>query len=319
MRGALKASSGWTLLKRVTTDWIDHEGPRLAASLSLYTLLSLAPLVILTIAVTAFVFGRPAAQQAIVQEVATLMGQEGARAVQTVITYGKTPKGGGWASFIGIFILLLGASSVFGELQSALNKIWEVRANSRGGVLAWLRSRLFSFAMVLAIGFLSLVSLVLSAALTALGTYFSGALPAPAWLLNALNELISFFLIAALIAAIFKFVPDVKIRWLDVWVGAAATALLFTLGKALIGLYVGKAAVGSAYGAAGSLVVVIVWVYYSAMIFYFGAEFTRARRTRPGVALSPNEHLRRPAASKPFSDQASAGSASTRGAQAGGP
>lgn len=280
MRHTLAGQSAWALLKQATADWLDHEGPRLAAALSLYTLLSLAPLVILTIALTSFAFGRPAAQQAIIREVASLMGVDGARAIQTVITYGTSPQGGGWASFIGVCILLVGASSVFGELQSALNKIWEVEAGARGGLLAWLKSRLFSFAMVLAIGFLSLVSLTLSAALTAFSTYFSGALPAPAWLLHASNALISFLIITALIAAILKYVPDVRVRWRDVWEGAAATALLFTLGKALIGLYLGKAAVGSAYGAAGSLVVVIVWVYYSAMIFYFGAEFTRVRASR---------------------------------------
>ena len=266
----------WPLLRDAGISWIEHEGARLAASLSLYTLLSLAPLVILTIALTSFAFGRPAAQQAILREVSNLVGEEGARAVQTVITYGKTPKGVNGASIIGIVILLFGASSVFGELQSALNKVWEVRSNSHNGPLGWIRSRLFSFAMVLAIGFLSLVSLMTSAALTTFGTYFSGALPAPVWMLHLANALISFLVITALIAAILKYVPDVAIRWRDVWVGAAVTAALFTLGKAAIGLYLGTAAVGSAYGAAGSLVVVIVWVYYSAMIFYFGAEFTRA-------------------------------------------
>ena len=283
--GRAVSSNKWHLIRDTGANWIAHEGARLAASLSLYTLLSLAPLVILTIAVTSFAFGRPAAQQAILSEVSHLVGEEGARAVQAVITYGKTPKGASGASIIGILILLFGASSVFGELQSALNKIWEVPANSRNSLLGWIRSRLFSFAMVLSIGFLSLVSLIASAALTTFGTYFSGALPAPAWLLHLANALISFLVITALIAAILKYVPDAAIRWRDVWVGAAVTAALFSLGKAAIGLYLGTAAVGSAYGAAGSLVVVIVWVYYSAMIFYFGAEFTRAHAA---LSLPPN-------------------------------
>jgi membrane protein len=260
-------------------NWATHEGARLSASLSLYTLLSLAPLVILTIALTSFVFGRPAAQQAILQEVSGLVGKEGARAVQAVIAYGNTPKGTDGASLIGIVVLLFGASSVFGELQSALNKIWEVRSSAHNGLLGLVRSRLFSFAMVLAIGFLSLVSLIASAAIASFGLYFSGALPAPAWILHVANGLFSFVVVTALIAAILKYVPDVAIRWRDVWVGAVVTASLFTLGRAAIGFYLGTAAVGSAYGAAGSLVVVIVWVYYSAMIFYFGAEFTRANAT----------------------------------------
>ena len=258
----------------------------MSASLSLYTLLSLAPLVILTIALTSWAFGRPAAQHAIISEVSHLVGEEGARAVQAVITYGKTPKGTNGASIIGILVLLFGASSVFGELQSALNKIWEVPPGARHSLMGLVRSRLFSFAMVLAIGFLSLVSLIASAALTTFGIYFSAALPAPAWVLHLGNAGITFVLITALIAVILKYVPDVAIRWRDVWVGAVVTAALFTLGKAAIGVYLGSAAVGSAYGAAGSLVVVIVWVYYSAMIFYFGAEFTRAHaaasaRTNP--------------------------------------
>jgi membrane protein len=284
--------SRWHVLKGAAANWIAHEGARLAASLSLYTLLSLAPLVILTIALTSFAFGRPAAQQAILREVSNLVGEEGARAVQAVITYGKTPKGINGASIFGILVLLFGASSVFGELQSALNKIWEVRPSSHNGLLGWIRSRLLSFAMVLAIGFLSLVSLIASAALSTFGTYFSGALPAPAWILHIANALISFLVITALIAAILKYVPDAAIRWRDIWVGAAVTAALFTLGKAAIGIYLGTAAVGSAYGAAGSLIVVIVWVYYSAMIFYFGAEFTRAHATL-GVprnhSVSPRE------------------------------
>ncbi|MBS0580826.1 MAG: YihY/virulence factor BrkB family protein [Proteobacteria bacterium] len=267
---------GW-IARRALDNWIEHEGARLAASLSFYTLLSLAPLVILTIAITAALFGRPAAQQSIIGEVGRLVGPEGARAVEAVVTYGHTPDGGGRASIIGLVILLFGASSVFGELQSALNKIWDVPGKGRVSLLSLVRSRLFSFAMVLAIGFVSLVSLTVSAGLTAFETYFSHAVSGPLWVLNLLNALVSFAGIAGLIAVVLKYVPDAPVRWRDVWFGAVTTAFLFSVGKSLIGLYLGKAAVGSAYGAAGSLVVVIVWVYYSAMIFYFGAEFTRAR------------------------------------------
>jgi membrane protein len=212
--------------------------------------------------------------------------------VQIVIEHGKEPHAGSIASIIGIIILIAGASSVFGELQSALNKIWDVQpaAGDTGlasltGLVSLIMSRLVSFALVLGFGFLLLVSLVFSAALAAFGRLFSAHLALPTVLLAATNALVSFVGIFVLIALILKYVPDVSLRWRDVWPGALATALLFTVGKALLGLYLGKAAVGSAYGAAGSLIVVILWVYYSAMIFYFGAEFTRIRASRRALKL----------------------------------
>ncbi len=269
----------WQDLKQTADSWLAHEGPRLAASLSLYSLLSLAPLVILTIAVASLIFGASAAQQALVDQVREVMGGDGARTVQTVIEHGKEPHAGSVASVIGIVILIAGASSVFGELQSALNKIWDVKPPA-SGLLTLLRSRLVSFALVLGFGFLLLVSLLFSTALTAFGHFFSARLSLPTALLAAANALVSFGGIFVLIALILKYVPDVRLRWRAVWPGALATAVLFTVGKALLGLYLGKTAVGSAYGAAGSMIVVILWVYYSAMIFYFGAEFTRVRALR---------------------------------------
>jgi membrane protein len=275
-----------TFLKGVVDGWLKHEGARLAASLSFYTLLSLAPLVILTIALTSVALGRPAAQAVLLSEAGQLMGPDGSRAVTTVITYGKEPHSATWASVIGIVLLLFGASSVFGELQSALNKIWEVRVRPGYDLLSLVKSRMFSFAMVLAIGFMSLASLTISAVLATLGTYFDSILPAPAWVLITINSVVSFAIITALIGVVLKYVPDARIPWRDVWVGATTTAVLFTIGKALIGLYLGKAAVGSAYGAAGSFVAVVVWVYYSAMIFYFGAEMTRERHARDRPIVS---------------------------------
>ena len=277
----------WHELTRAADSWLEHEGPRLAASLSLYSLLSLAPLVVLTIAIASLAFGQSAAQEALIDEVRDLMGGDGARTVQTVIEHGKEPHAGGVASVIGIIVLVAGASSVFGELQSALNKIWEVKPPSSAGLLNMMKSRLVSFALVLGFGFLLLVSLVFSAALAAFGRLFSAHLALPTPLLAGTNAVVSFAGIFVLIALILKYVPDVRLRWRDVWPGALATAFLFTIGKALLGLYLGKAAVGSAYGAAGSLVVVILWVYYSAMIFYFGAEFTRVRAGRHVHSLSP--------------------------------
>ncbi|MBV9346092.1 MAG: YihY/virulence factor BrkB family protein [Gammaproteobacteria bacterium] len=264
-------------LMRTYNAWNDHEGMRLAASLSFYSILSLAPLVILAISLVALVVGRSAAQTAVITQVQGLMGADGAQAVQSVIAHAQSPSGGALASAIGLVTLLFGASGVFGELQSALNKIWEAKPPTGSGWWYMVRTRLFSFGMVLGIGFLLLVSLLLSAGLAALSGYLGDVLPLPKVLLSVLNFVVSFLGISFLFALIFKYVPDAPVRWRDVWLGAVVTALLFTIGKALIGLYLGRAAVGSAYGAAGSLIVVIVWVYYSAMIFFFGAEFTHVR------------------------------------------
>jgi len=267
----------WVTLKQTFWAWNDHEAPRLGAALSFYTMLSLAPLVILVIAIASLVFGHSAAQNDIIREVQGIMGTEGAKAVETVIEHGQKPTSV-LASVIGVIILLVGASGAFSELQSALNKIWDVQPNNGSAVASLIKARLFSFGMVLAVSFLLLVSLVVTAGLAVVGKFFGEILPMPV-LMHAINFLISFVGISALFALIFKYVPEAKIEWKDVWEGAIATALLFTIGKSLIGLYLGKAAVGSAYGAAGSLIVVIVWVYYSAMIFFFGAEFAHVRAT----------------------------------------
>jgi membrane protein len=277
----------WRCLQQTWDNWLTHDGPRLAASLSLYSLLSLAPLVILSIAIASLAFGRTAAQNTLINEMRSVMGQDGARTIQAVIQhgYGKTSRS--TASVVGVLILLFGASSVFGELQSGLNKVWEVRAPTNAGLWGLVKSRLVSFALVLGFGFLLLVSLLFSAALAAFGRYLSNHLSLPHAVLAAIDALVSFGGIFLLIGLIVRYVPDVRLRWRDVWQGALATALLFTIGKALLGLYLGKAAVGSAYGAAGSLVVVIVWVYYFSMIFYFGAEFTRVRAAWPRERVRP--------------------------------
>jgi membrane protein len=264
----------WPLLHRTFSDWNDHEAPRLGAALSFYTILSLAPLIILVIAVVALAFGRSTAQDQILDQVQGMIGRDGAIAVRTVIEHAEKPASGRLTYIVGVITILFGASGVFGELRSALNKIWSVKPESAGGVVSLIKQRFFSFGMVLAIGFLLLVSLVISAALEASGRFVGGILPIPEIVLRGINFIVSFAGVAVLFALIFKYVPETKIAWKDVRVGAIATASLFTLGKFLIGVYLGKAAVGSAYGPAGSLIVVIVWVYYSSMIFFFGAEFT---------------------------------------------
>jgi len=270
----MKLSTLWPTVRRTFSEWNDHEAPRLAAALSFYTILSLAPLVILVIAVVALAFGRSSAQDQILSQVQGMIGQDGATAVKTMIEHADKPASGMLASVVGLITLLFGASGVFGELRSALNKIWGAKPEGASGILGMIKQRFFSFGMVLAIGFLLLVSLILSAGLAAASKFFGGLLPIPKVILSAMNLLVSFGAISVLFALIFKYVPETKIAWKDVWTGAIGSAFLFTLGKFLIGIYLGKAAVGSAYGAAGSLIVVIVWVYYSSMIFFFGAEFT---------------------------------------------
>ncbi|GAC1661504.1 MAG: YihY/virulence factor BrkB family protein [Candidatus Dormibacteraceae bacterium] len=268
--------SFWGTLKETFWAWSEHEAPTRGAALSFYTLLSVAPLVILVVAIASVVFGHSAVQSEFIAQVRSFMGAEAAQAIARVIERGHTPNGV-FASVLGVITLLFGASGAFSELHSALNKIWNVQPQAGSGVASLIRSQLLSFGMVLGVGFLLLVSLVITTALAVVGRFFGEILPLPEPVLHTLNFAISFAAIAALFALIFKYVPDARIRWRDVWEGALATALLFTIGKSLIGLYLGKAAVGSAYGAAGSLIVVIVWIYYSAMIFFFGAEFAHVR------------------------------------------
>lgn len=265
---------GWELLKRTFQRWSAHEAPRLGAALAYYSMLSLAPLMVLVVAIVGLVFGENAAAAQVANQVRDMVGDQGASAIQALVWNARSSPAGGLASAIGIATLLFGASSVFAELRAILNLVWEADKPARVDVLTMLRHRFFSFGMVLAVGFLLIVSLTISAMLAAAGKYFSQWLPVPADALDALNFLVSFAVTTGAFALLYKYVPVVRIAWNDVWIGAFATALMFTVGKTLIGLYLGRASFGSAYGAAGSLIVVIVWVYYSAQIFIFGAEFT---------------------------------------------
>jgi membrane protein len=262
------------LLKRTYTDWSRDKVPRMGAALAYYTIFSLAPLLVIAIAIAGFVFGKDAVQGRIMGEIQGLIGYESARAVQTMIQSAHKPAHGLVATIVGVVVLLVGASGVFSEMQDALNTIWKVDTTSRTGVWSLVRYRFLSFGMVLGIGFLLLVSLVLSAALSAAAGYLEDFISVPPAVLHAIDFLFSVFFIAALMALIFKLLPDVKIAWSDVWVGAALTSLLFTLGKFLIGFYIGKSVTTSAYGAAGSVVIILAWIYYSAQLLYFGAEFT---------------------------------------------
>lgn len=265
--------------------WNEINAPRLGAALAFYTTLSIAPLLVVCVGIAGIVFGREAAQAQIIYQIQNLVGPEGGAAIQSLLLQShKTPGSSGIiAAAVGVFMLLLGASAVFGELRDSLNLVWGVKSNTNGGgLLRMLRYRSTSFAMVLGIGFLLMVSLLLSAAIAAAGKFFQRFLPAPEAMLHLGSTVLSFLALTVLFALLYKVVPDVRIEWQDVWIGAGVTSLLFSVGKFLIGLYLGKASVGSAYGAAGSLVVFLVWVYYSAQIFFLGAQFAHIFAERHG-------------------------------------
>jgi membrane protein len=279
----------WYLIRESMSAWSEDRAPSMGAAIAYYTLFSIAPLLVIVIAIAGLVFGAEAAQNAIAAQLDGLIGREGAVAVQGLLKSASEPARGAISTIVGAITLVIGATTVFAELQNALDRIWEVpAARKRGGILALLRTRLLSLGMVLVLGLLMLVSLVLSAALAALGRWWGGFLGEWETLLQVINFAVSFVMITGLFAAIYRIMPRAAIAWRDVWVGAAVTALLFSVGKTLIGLYLGKSAVTSGFGAAGSMVVLLVWVYYSAQIFLLGAEFTWAyahasgsRATRP--------------------------------------
>jgi membrane protein len=274
------------LLRQAASDWSDDNALRLSASFAFYTLLSLAPLLVLIVAVAALAFGRKAAEGQLAWEIQGIVGIDQARAVETVIRSALKPEGNVIATLFSVLTLALGATSVVVELQDALNFIWHVPTDpgktKLAGIASLVKQRFYSLVMVLAVGFLLLVSLVISAWIAAMGESFGAKLPIPESGLHAISFLISFLVITFLFAAIYKIMPDVVLKWSDVLVGASFTSLLFTAGKQLIGLYLGKAAIGSSYGAAGSLVIVLVWVYYSAQLFFFGAEFTKVYTRKYG-------------------------------------
>ncbi len=272
-------------LREVYDQWSRDNAMSQGAALAYYTFFSMAPLLVLAIAIAGLAFGRAAAEGQIVQQIETAMGADGARTIQAMIARASTPAAGLTATAISLVTMLLGASGVFGQLQASLDHIWGVAERTGGGLLGWLRRRLASFGMVLVIGFLLLVSLVLSAGLSGARERLGEYLPASASLLPLVDFLIPFAVITLMFAMIYKLLPSAKLRWGDVWLGAAVTSLLFSVGKTGIGVYLGRAGVTSVYGAAGSLVLVLMWIYYSAQILLLGAEFTEVYSRRYGSRL----------------------------------
>jgi membrane protein len=280
----------WQLLKQTFDEWNEDKASRLAAALAYYTIFSLAPLLVIVIAIAGFVFGQEAARGEIVAQIQGLVGRSGAEVIETAIQNANQPTTGGIASVISIGALLFGAIGVFAQLQDALNTIWEVQPKPGRPVKGFIRRNFSAFSMVLGIGFLLLVSLVLSAVLAGVSTYFSNLLPGFGFIWQIVNFVVGFVVTTFLFAMIFKFLPNVEITWGDVWIGAVITSLLFSVGRFLLGTYLGNAGFGSTYGAAGSLIIILAWVYYAAQILFFGAEFTHVYARKYGSQIVPDKY-----------------------------
>jgi membrane protein len=293
-RGAPKAAfatgSEWLdLLRAAIGSWLADRAPSMGAAIAYYTVFSLAPVLILVIAVAGLVFGKEAAEGALFDQIAALVGKESAGAVQALLRSASGTASGIIATLVGLFALVLAATGVFGEVQAALNVIWKAKPSAETGLWKLVKLRLRSLGLIVGIGALLALSLVLSAALEAFSAYLAAILPGLPAVLDGLNFLLSFAMSTVLFAMIFKVLPDAAVEWRDVWIGAAVTALLFTVGRHAISLYIGTSGVRSVYHAAGTLVLLLVWIYYSAQILLFGAEFAkaygdrrRAKRTQQG-------------------------------------
>jgi len=272
----------YTLARNAVGGWVDDNASSMGAAIAYYTMLSMAPLLLIVITVAGLIFGEEAARGALFGELSQLVGTEGAQAIQAILSSSSDLSGGLLSIAIGLITLFIGATSVFAELQSDLDRIWKAPLPKGGGLQRFIRTRLLSFGVIIGVGFLLIVSLVTSAAIAAVGTIWNQWMGGTEALLQTLNFVVGFAVITSLFAIIYKLLPSTPIAWGDVWFGGAATSLMFSIGKFLIGLYLGKAAISSSFGAAGTLVVVVVWVYYSAQIFLLGAEFTYHYALRHG-------------------------------------
>ena len=282
----------WSVLQKAAADWIRDRAPRLGAALAYYTIFSMVPLLIVIIAIIGLVFGQEAAQAAIMEQISRLIGPQSAAAIKDMIQRADQPSTGIISTIIATVTLLGGAAGFFGQLKDALNTVWGIEPKAGRGIWGFVRDNFLSFATLLGTAFLLLVSLLLSTALAAIGKWFGQLLPLPEVVLQSFNLLLSLVVITGLFALIFKVLPDAHIAWRDVWIGAALTSVLFTIGKFAIELYLGKSNVGSSYGAAGSLVLILVWVYYSVQILLYGAEFTQVYANLVGQKIQPTEEAK---------------------------
>jgi membrane protein len=278
------------LLQKTFKEWQEDNASRIAAALAYYTVFSISPLLVIAIAIAGAFFGQDTAQAQITEKLTGLVGEDGVKPILLALNNISQPKVRGLASLISIAVLMLGASGIFAQLQDALNTVWKVKPQPGQGILPFLRKRLASFLMVLAIGFLLILSLILSAVVATVSKYRTDFLPGSQILWENLDFIVSLGLMTFLFGLMFKYVPDVKIAWKDVFVGSVITALLFMFGKFLLGVYISKGSLGSAYGAAGSLIVFLAWVYYSAQILLLGAEFTQVYSRMYGSKIRPKKY-----------------------------
>jgi membrane protein len=287
----MNPKEAFSLLKATFFEWLDDQAPMLGAALAYYTVFSLAPLLIITIAIAGLVFGAEAAQGQIFDQLRGLLGDASGKAMEEIVQSASAePKTGVVATVIGLVTLLFGASGVFGQLQASLNIIWGVQPKPGRGILGIIRDRILSFGFILVVGFLLLVSLLLTAAIAFVGKQFGAMVPGMEALIQLLNAILSLAVITLLFAMMFKILPDANIAWRDVWIGAFITALLFTIGKFALGFYLGRSGVASSYGAAGSFIVLLLWVYYSSQIVFFGAEFAQVYANRFGSHVTPSSN-----------------------------
>jgi membrane protein len=306
----------WHIFKDAANKWLEDRAPRMGAALAYYSIFSMAPLIVIAIGVAGLVLGREAAQGRIAAQVDDLIGGQGAEALNTMVKSASDTGSGGVGTVLGIIMLIVGATGLFAELQDALNNIWRVQAKPNRGVWGVIRDRFLSFSMVMGVAFLLLVSLIVSAALAAmielLGAVDKGVMG------HIINIAVSVLVLTALFAMIFRYLPDARVAWRDVWLGAFITTILFVAGKTFIGLYLGHSGVASAYGAAGSLAVLLVWLYYSAQIFLYGAEVTSVIAMRSGRGVTPTAHAEKvpacAAEGRPQSDRPTHGGATPGGA-----
>ena len=289
---AVNPKAIFNLLKASISAWSDDKSPRLGAALSFYTVFAMPPLFMIAIFIASLVFDPNSVQTEMFSEVGGLIGKKSAEAIQTAMAAQYQTHKGLIASVIAIGTLIITATGLFIELQDALNTIWRVEAKPGHGVMGFVRMRLLSFAMVVGIGFLLMVSLIVSAALAAATKFIGGFLPSVGVISEISGDVVSFAVIMVLFAMIFKVLPDVKIAWRDVWIGAGVTSLLFTAGKFLLGWYLGRSTTITAYGTAGSVVLILLWVYYSAQILFFGAEITKVYANRFGRHPQPASYAR---------------------------
>ncbi len=285
----MKFKAAWSFLMKVFSEWSADSAFIWSAALAYYTLFSLAPMLLIAIAIAGLAFGHEAAQGQIMSQMQNLVSTDGAKAIQEILQSANKPKAGIISTVLGSVVLLWGASAVFSTLQQALHTMFNIRVKANAGIWGFVRSRFLSIGMVIGIGFIMLASLVVSAGLSSLWDYLGALTSFPKAIFPIMDVILSVGVITLLIALIFKFLPEAIIRWRDVWIGSVITAVLFTIGKWAIGIYLGKSDMASAYGSLGSVVVLIVWVNYSALILFLGAEFTQVYANLHGPGVLPNQ------------------------------